>query len=76
MNQRVKTDATEMTDSDKFVIVRSYYPTAKASRIGQYIGLIKENPGNRNEIEAAGLFYVDGISTKPNIWYDVEGREC
>ena len=31
---------------------------------------------NRNEIVAAGLFYVDGISTKPNRWYDVEGREC
>lgn len=76
MNRRVKTDATEMTDSDKFVIVRNYDPTAKASRIGQYIGLLKENPENEKEIVAAGLFYVDGISTKPHIWYDVEGREC
>lgn len=76
MNQRVKTANTEMTDTDKFVIVRNFKPRAMATKIGQYIGLIKENPANRNEIEAAGLFYVDGISTKPNIWYDVEGREC
>lgn len=76
MNQRVKTANTQMVDTDKFVIVRNFKPRAMASKTGQYIGLIKENPANRNEIEAAGLFYVDGISTKPNIWYDVEGREC
>ena len=76
MNRRVKTANTEMTDTDKFVIVRNFKPRAMATKIGQYIGLIKENPGNRNEIEAAGLFYVDGINTKPYMWYDVEGREC
>lgn len=76
MNQRVKKECVEMSERDKFVIVRNYDPSAKAAKIGQYIALIKENASDPSVIEAAGLFYVDGLNTKPNIWYDVEGREC
>jgi hypothetical protein len=76
MNQRVKEDNTEMTENDKFVIVRNTDPWAKAVRIGQYIALIKDGPKGSNKIEAAGLFYVDGINTRTNVWIDVEGKEC
>lgn len=74
MNSRVKTVITTAKEDEKFVIVRGKDPVAKAVKTGQYIALIEEEL-HTNAVAAAGLYYVDGVTVKPGIFYDVDGRE-
>ena len=72
-NYRVKREYAVADETDKFLIVRGKDPVAAGTSIGQYIGILKEEPVT-GTIEEAALFYVDGEEIKTEALYDVEGR--
>lgn len=74
MNSRVKTGSAIAEEWDKFVIVRGKDPVAAGVKVGQYIGLLVEEP-DTSVIMAAGLYQVDGVDIKPEVYYDVDGEE-
>lgn len=57
-----------------FVIVRGVDPRAKG-KVGDIVAMAKENPAN-GRIEQIAYAEVDGSSTLPGIWYDVEFHRC
>ena len=70
-NHRVRTSNGMAQEHDKFIIVRNEEPAAAGSRIGQYIGLVKDC-GDHVE---GSLILVDGETYKPGVFYDLKGEE-
>lgn len=61
------------TASSGFVIVRGKAPKAKGA-IGDVLGFIKEEPGSKKAMEM-GIYTVDGTELRPDVWYDIRGKE-
>jgi hypothetical protein len=70
-NHRVRTSNGMAQEHDKFIIVRNEEPAAAGSRIGQYIGLVKDC---EDHVEGT-LLLVDGEKYKPGVFYDLKGEE-
>lgn len=75
-NSSIVKDDNGIADQNHFTVVRGKNPRAMGKDEGDILCLLKEEQDNQ-QIEAAGIYMVSTKGNhKPQIWYDVDGREA
>jgi hypothetical protein len=68
----VKLDKASAEDKH-FAIAIGKFPLCRGKQIGDVLGFASSFTGE--EIERLGIIVIDGDRFKPNVWYNIDGRE-